>query len=448
MALDTRLIGQALGEGKPVDVAGAMQPAMQRGEFAIQRTLSRKAQQERELKAENQRRESLQARAISQLKDLDQTKISPQIREYMTNKAFALKQAALNVIQDKSIDPITAQLEIQKYMGEINTLAAQANDFKQWQLLFVDTDKEDLSALNTPEIYSKVNDIQEGNMQLLENGNFKFPDGSEYSFDDMLKIKHVNKRSDSYMSTLGAVEKLGLQAGLRGAGNDVFKANLDSELKALKLTDADYASIAVDYMGMNAETSLGKKIKADFEEDGDFDDENLKKEVYDFVINKFTEAAQTTYGIGKKEYNSKTSVTTPKLTESDKKRMQTIEDVQTFVSDFDNKKQLFGIGRNQAGVFTGKVNFEDKNFDKALNEIGYQTVDIFRASEDDPTITSITIKRAGDPNSRAIEILPNESAQVFIRKLLLDQGATPKQAQSIAYTFNPEEDKYSQYKEE
>ena len=308
MALDTRLIGQALGEGKPIDLASAVRPATIRGERAFARTAAIKQQEEKELKAENQRRESLQARAISQLQDIDQTKVPAQIRDYITTKAFGLKQAALAVIQDKSIDPITAQLEIQKYMGEINNLSAKSNDFKEWQKLFIDTSKDDLSNLNTPEIISKVNDIQDGAMQLQENGMFKFKDGSEYSFDDMLKIRHVNKRSDSYMKALGAFEKLGLQSGLKGNSIEIFKTNADSEFKQLELTDADYASIAADYLGMDANTNLGARIKADFESDGDFDDSDLKEEVYNFVKDNFIEAAETAYGTGKSEYDAKTAI--------------------------------------------------------------------------------------------------------------------------------------------
>ena len=311
MALDTKLIGQALGEGRPLDLAGAVRPAIMRGEQAFARTAAKKEQQEKELKAENQRRESLQARAISQLKDLDQTKVSPQIRDYITEKAFALKQAALNIIQDKNIDPITAQLEIQKYMSEINNLSAQANDFKEWQVLFADTTKDDLSKLNTPEIMNKVNDIQSGKFE-RKGDVFVFSDGSEYNYDDMLKIRHINKRSDKYMQAIGAVEKLGLQSGVKGMGEKVFDANLNAELKSLELTDADYASIAVDYLGMDPSTSLGARIKADFEEDGDFDDEELKNEVYTFVTNEFKKAAKTTYGTGKNEYDLKTAVSNVK----------------------------------------------------------------------------------------------------------------------------------------
>ena len=35
MALDTRLIGQAIGGGRPLDLAGAVRPAIMRGEKAI-----------------------------------------------------------------------------------------------------------------------------------------------------------------------------------------------------------------------------------------------------------------------------------------------------------------------------------------------------------------------------------------------------------------------------
>ena len=59
----------------------------------------------------------------------------------------------------KKLDPITAQLEVQKYMQGINDLATKANDFKEWYKQFTDTTQDDLSKLNNSLIYRKVNDI-------------------------------------------------------------------------------------------------------------------------------------------------------------------------------------------------------------------------------------------------------------------------------------------------
>lgn len=460
MALDTRLIGQALGEGKPIDLASAVRPAAIRGERAFARTAAIKQQKEKELKAENQRRESLQARAISQLQDIDQTKVPAQIRDYITNKAFGLKQAALAVIQDKSIDPITAQLEIQKYMGEINNLSAKSNDFKEWQKLFIDTDKNDLSNLNTPEIISKVNDIQDGAMQLQENGMFKFKDGSEYSFDDMLKIRHVNKRSDSYMKALGAFEKLGLQSGLKGNSIGIFKTNADSEFKQLELTDADYASIAVDYLGMDAGTSLGAKIKADFESDGDFDDSDLKQEVYNFVKNHFINAAETTYSEGNKEYQSKVSIETPDPTEADKKRAITYDNAFRKSTDISKFKKELGIPTNEAGIAIGdpqsiepkaKLDITSDNFSNLVNKLGFRVSAIYRADKDDANseIQSIELKEQG--GTGVYEVVPGQSSMQFLKGIFRMQGVNerdlPSLINNVLYgTFKiPENDKYSQY---
>ena len=355
MALDTRLIGQALGEGRPIDVAAAVQPAVAKGERAFAIAAAKKQAAEKEEKAENQRRESLQARAIAQLKDFDKTKVPAQIRSYITEEAFKLKQAALNVIKNKNIDPVTAQMEIQSYMGQINDLSAKANDFKEWMTLFADTSNEDLSGLNTSTIKGKVNDIAAGNF-VVKNGMFKFNDGSEYSYDDMLKIRHVNKRSDSYMKTLGVLEKIGLKAGAEGLNSDLFKANLDAELKGLNLTDADYASIAVDYLGMDASTELGQKIKEDFESDGSFDDPDLKKKVFDFVTEEFKKAANSTYSKGKKSYDEKVAIKDIKKPDPTRATGQQLaidlitspverfREVTSTPSSFDKKTGIFTFG--------------------------------------------------------------------------------------------------------
>lgn len=362
MALDTRLIGQALGEGKPVDVTKAVRPAIVRGERAFARTAAIKQQEQKEIKAENQRRESLQARAIAQLKDINLEKVPSQIRDYITKKAFDIKRGALEVIQDKNIDPIAAQLAVQNYIGEINKLKSRATDFKEWQALFVDTSSDDLSNLNTPEILSKVNDIQDGAMELQKNGMFKFKDGSEYSFDDMLKIRHVNKRSDSYMKALGAFEKLGLESGLKGNSVEIFKTKADSEFKQLELTDADYASIAVDYLGMDANTNLGAKIKADFESDGDFDDSGLKEEVYDFVKKNFIKAAETAYSKGNEDYVNKfeSNVDTDKQHKSEAKRY--VDELNDALSSYDlsmlNNSKIAGKLITGTEIRNGKLYLE------------------------------------------------------------------------------------------
>jgi hypothetical protein len=141
--------------------------------------------------------------------------------------------------------------------------------------------------------------------------------------------------------------------------------------------------------------------------------------------------------------------TTP--TETDKKRRQKerkrVSDLNVFMQDFEQKKSKFNIGRNKAGVFTGRINLEDPNIDKAFNEINYEIVEKFAALEDDPTLESITVKKIGEPDSRAIQILPNESAQVFARKLFENRGATPEEAYRYGYQFTTPID-YSQYKQQ
>ena len=460
MALDTRLIGQALGEGKPVDVAKAVRPAIVRGERAFARTAAIKQQEQKEIKAENQRRESLQARAIAQLKDINLEKVPSQIRDYITKKAFDIKKGALEVIQDKSIDPIAAQLAVQNYIGEINKLKSRATDFKEWQALFVDTSSDDLSNLNTPEILSKVNDIQDGAMELQENGMFKFPDGSEYSFDDMLKIRHVNKRSDSYKKALGAFEKLGLQSGLKGNSIEIFKTNADAEFKQLNLTDADYASIAVDYLGMDAGTSLGAKIKADFESDGDFDNPDLKEQVYSFVKDHFINAAETTYGTGNKEYQNKVEIKTTSPTEADKKRAITLDNAFIKSQEISKFKKELGIPTNEAGIAIGdpqsiesnaKLDITSDNFSNLVNKLGFRVSAIYRADENDADseIQSIELQEQG--GSGKYEVVPGQSSMQFLKDIFRMQGINerdlPSLTNNVLYgTFNtPENDKYSQY---
>jgi hypothetical protein len=224
-----------------------------------------------------------------------------------------------------------------------------------------------------------------------------------------------------------------------------------AEKTVLGLTDEQAKNAALYYVLTNVET--GAKLSKEAQVKYFTPPPGVPPEQHMFKIRKDVEnilydRELIAYGVDLNK-SKMPKPTTPDNT--DKKRGQTerkrVSDLNVFMQDFEQKKSEFNIGRNKAGVFTGQINLENPNIDKAFNEINYEIVEKFATSEDDPTLESITVKKIGEPDSRAIQILPNESAQVFARKLFENRGATPEEAYRYGYQFTTPID-YSQYKEQ
>lgn len=318
MALDTKLIGQALAGPRPIDVGKTVSGAIAKGEQAFERRrIERKAEEEKIAKEEKER-QNLQARAIAGLKDLDKSQIPPQLRDAITKEAFALKKGAMEIISNKNLDPITAQLEVQKYMQGVNDLAVKANDFKEWYKQFADTTQDDLSKLNNSLIYKKVNDIAKGNFK-YQDGMFALEGEEPMAFEDMMNIRHINRRSDTYLALLENTKKAALTAGSKNGNLDVFKTTLTDSIDASRMTDADIASVLVDELGYEDEDNeIRKQIKIDFEADGSFDDKtedgkNIREKYLGIIKEKLISAGEERFFEGKKAYNEKLAATPSKV---------------------------------------------------------------------------------------------------------------------------------------
>ena len=291
MALDTRLIGQAFGEGRPLRLSQAVGQAVAKGEQAILRS-----------RAQEQRRKELQAQAISQLPQLDESKVPMQMREWAIGQALETRNVALNAIRNKDMDPVERQMAISDAQQSISKIAAKTNDFKQWIAQFADTQPDDLSKLNSPELMERVNDIYSGKFK-VSGDQFVFEDGTVKDFNSLINTRHISRRSDAYTSqlqTLGAeYEKYGLQ----GWDEKAFDSKIDNELANTKYTDADLASIAVDELGLPA--SEIKEIQDDFEDNGILDEYN-KEDLVRKIKDQYRTAAKNAYDNARRLYEEKT----------------------------------------------------------------------------------------------------------------------------------------------
>ena len=314
MALDTRLIGQALAGPRPIDVGKTVSGAVAKGEQAFERRRVERKAEEQKIAKEEKERQNLQARAIAGLKEFDQSKVPPQLRPAWVKAAFALKKGAMDVISNKDLDPVTAQLEVQKYTQGVNDLATKANDFKEWYKQFADTTQDDLSKLNNSLIYKKVNDIAKGNFK-YQDGMFVLEGEEPMAFEDMMNIRHINRRSDTYLTLLENTKKAALTAGNKNSNLDVFKTTLIDSIDASRMTDADIASVLVDELGYEGEDNeIRKQIKIDFEADGSFDDKtedgkNIREKYLGLIKEKLLSAGEERFFEGKKAYNEKLATT-------------------------------------------------------------------------------------------------------------------------------------------
>lgn len=291
MALDTRLIGQAFGEGRPLGLSQAVGQAVAKGEQAILRS-----------RAQEQRRKELQAQAISQLPQLDESKVPMQMREWAIGQALEARNVALNAIRNKDMDPVERQMAISDAQQSISKIAAKTNDFKQWIAQFADTQPDDLSKLNSPELMERVNDIYSGKFK-VSGDQFVFEDGAAKDFNSLINTRHISRRSDAYASQLKALDEKYRTKALQGYDENAFETEITTELANVKYTDADLASIAVDELGLPA--SEIKIIQDDFEDNGVLDSID-KEALIEKVKNKYKVATKTIYDNARRLYEEKT----------------------------------------------------------------------------------------------------------------------------------------------
>ena len=92
MALDTRLIGKALGLADPIDIGRALEPAIQKGE---RRFAEERARQEREqvrARQEQIRQEENTAKAISLMSNINEAGVAPNLRSYISKNVISQKK--------------------------------------------------------------------------------------------------------------------------------------------------------------------------------------------------------------------------------------------------------------------------------------------------------------------------------------------------------------------
>ena len=369
MANQQLIKGAGRAANKFTDVGRVVGEAVAEGEKAfLRRKIERKAEEEKIEKQEKER-QNLQARAIAGLKEFDQSKLMPQIRPAFVKSAFELKKGAMAVISNKDLDPVTAQLEVQKYMQGVNDLATKANDFKEWHKQFADTTQDDLSKLNNSMLREHANDIMKGNFK-FEGGMFILEGEDPMTFDDLMKIQLINKRSDSYLTLLETAKSAALEAGAKGGDRDLYMTALNDKFDASRFDDASIASILVDELGYDADDNeIRKQIKRDFENDGKFDDPGVREKYLSIIKEKITDGAMERFNNGKEAYDKKLA-TTPApspYTKSFQQEISVYSPKMISYADFSDKVANFETPGS--GNFEMKPAGEEKKSKAIVNQL-------------------------------------------------------------------------------
>jgi len=293
MANQQLIRGARMAADQFTDVSGAVRQAVLRGEQALLRR-----------RAEEQRLQENNAKAIAQLPQLDESKVPMQMREWAAGEAMKLREEAIAAINNPDFGPVEKQMAISNAIGKINGVATQANDFKQWIANVADLQQEDLSKLNSETLYNRINDIYEGNF-VVQDGQFVFADGTAKDFNSLVNTRPITRRSDAYESQLKSLGEQFEKYALQGWNEEEFNSKIDQVLSDEKYTDSDIASIAVDELGLSPE--LVKDIQDDFEDNGRLDTVN-KQDLVNQIKDQYRSAAKTAYDRAKSLYDRKTAI--------------------------------------------------------------------------------------------------------------------------------------------
>lgn len=430
MALDTRLIGQALGLGKPADVAGALEPAMQKGEKIFAEQRARREREQVRARQEQIRQENNTAKAVGLLESIDESGVAANLRPYITQNALKIRNEALEKIKAAKTpaEKLTATMEANTKIG---SLAAQSSDFNNYLKNFADLKPEDISKLNQEGLGEQITAVLDGKYEVTTDGKFNFGNGKIADFSQVVNTNYINKRSDKYLELLKIADNVGTKYGLAGTSNGFFKDKLQNSLSTVEMSDLDLMSVAVDHFGIEDFNEIAKdkiggnlleRVKEDFDADGDIDDVALRTQLREAINGKIQAASETVFGKAKAEYDKKVNIKNKKedsfiKNEADKIYKTLIKatgPAQTGTGDLDKglfvNKKLFG-----GYVIDSKDNpiRQDGNMlaiplAVGKEDVEYKEIDLSNYNEVDNLMRELLVQKYGtDANTDAIlRIMP------------------------------------------
>jgi len=116
--------------------------------------------------------------------------------------------------------------------------------------------------------------------------------------------------------------------------------------------------------------------------------------------------------------------------------------INKFYESIKENKELFGLGMNQAGVFTGIIDVQSPGFNEALAALGLSVEDVSSPDDDSP-IDTYVVRPNGTDKAQKFNITQGMSAQAFVRDALQAVDAKYDEAKNLAFLgdLNPEREK-------
>ena len=362
MAINARLLGLAQGPGRPLDLAGAVQPAVDRMERAVLRERQLMAMEGKAFRQAMQEREAFTVKLMNQYKDPDFKGVPSQGMEWLTGKAAQIKQNVYNIAVDPALTNMQKTLAITKEKEKVNELKTWAELYKEAGETFLDqTDL--LSSLNDSTLIRLNKMRQAGEFKLIQDKAVFEIDG-EVIVKEMKDLPNafglIEQDHKSYNDILEKLNATAQKQAAKGEGMKAVDFEIDKAIQGLKLTDIQYATLAVDqlgYLGGDEAGVLLKQLGVEADEfktylaqdisDGELvDDENDESgavvlETLKKFVNDNLKLATTEH------YNAYYNPNTEDPSESQQNKTAVINDAKELMTSIFNKIPT-GIGRTPA----------------------------------------------------------------------------------------------------
>tara|TARA_S200002703_G_scaffold148075_1_gene144421 strand:- start:331 stop:1632 length:1302 start_codon:yes stop_codon:yes gene_type:complete len=293
MALDTRLIGQATGGGRPLNLAGAVRPAIMRGEQAFARAAAKKAAYQKAIKE----REEFSAKLIEQFKIPSFKGVPNQAMGWLTEQLGTVKNNVYSIATNKNLTPTQQQILINEEKSKVNDLTYWANEYKESMKDFVDkTDM--LSQVNTENDLLLDQKRIAGEYEIkgdeaifnINNVEIKKPISELSKGFNLIEQDHI-----AYNNLLEKVNNVAKKTAAQGKDETALNYEIKNGLQNLNLTDMQLLSLGVDRLGFSGVDMDTIRKEAKDENPDKIDNIELKNKIINFIELELTKGAKEAY---------------------------------------------------------------------------------------------------------------------------------------------------------
>jgi len=312
MAIDTKLIGQAMGGGRPLDLAKAVRPAVIRGERAALMQNKRNAMEAAANQKALKEKEEVNARLVKSIESYDFEKVHPKLLASATMSMHEVRNIARSIINDSNLSEAERSLQIQERVNEPISRMRQ----RSIQLYKADEEYLDsgdlLSKANSgfvthfdnikhdPDGYSIIGDNAVISMDRFDKDNPEDPDFKEMvknykqgesiviPLDELEKMhKPILQDWKGFKETQENLHSAAKNMATKGLTQSQFNSEMENYVGGLKFTKDQARSIAYDQLGKTEADLAG----ADLNGDGI----NTEDELNEWLKGQLKQAAQKTY---------------------------------------------------------------------------------------------------------------------------------------------------------